>query len=77
MTADLSRFKVVYGDKVLNAVSLLFVDMGKYEEIANKTRFKPTFIEVIVINEDGNLEIIRDETWRFQFLPIVSKGGTE
>ena len=73
MNADLSRFKVVYDDKVLNAVSLLFVDMGKLEDNENKTRFKPPFIEVIVVNEDGNLEIIRDETWRFQFLPVISK----
>lgn len=76
MNADLSRFKVVYGDKVLNAVSLLFIDMGNYEDQA-KTRIVPKFIDVLVINENGTLEIIRDETWRFQFLPIVSKGGTE
>lgn len=75
MNADLSRFKVVYGDKVLNAVSLLFIDMEEYQE--GKTRIKPKFLEVLVINENGNLEIIRDEAWRFQFLPIVSKGDTE
>ena len=77
MNIDLSRFKVVYGEKVLNAVSLqdVFFDNGKYPNPDTKgCHFKPKFLSVMVINEDGNIAIICDEAWRFQFLPIVNKG---
>ena len=33
---------------------------------------KPKFIEILVINEDGNIEALRDEAWMFQFIPIVN-----
>lgn len=33
--------------------------------------YKPSRIEIIVLNEDGDIIIINDETWKFQFLPIV------
>ena len=33
---------------------------------------KPKTIDVLAINEDGNLVSIMDEAWMFQFLPIVS-----
>ena len=72
MNIDLSRFKVVYGEKVLNALSLveiIFPDHVDFEA----TYKKPQFIEIIVINEDGNIEIFKDEAWRFQFIPILSK----
>ena len=72
MNIDLSRFKVVYGEKVLNALSLqeaVFSDTVDWDDI----RKKPRLIEIIVINEDGNIEALRDETWRFQFIPILSK----
>lgn len=33
---------------------------------------KPKIIEVMAINEDGNIVSIMDEAWTFQFLPIIS-----
>ena len=76
MNADLSRFKVVYGDRVLNALSLDYVDYGNMLNDPNtQTKISPKFIGVLVINENGNIELIHDETWRFQFIPIISKGG--
>lgn len=77
MNIDLSRFKVVYGEKVLNAVSLqdVFFDNGHYPNPEDTgSYFKPKFLSVMVINEDGNIVIICDEAWRFQFIPIVIKG---
>jgi hypothetical protein len=68
----------VYGDKVLNAISLELVDYGDITITSNTTtKFTPKFIGVLAINENGNLVIIHDEAWRFQFIPIISKGGTE
>lgn len=71
MNIDLSRFKVIYRDKVLNALSLMefFYDKNvNFDDI----RKKPKFIEILVINEDGNIEALRDEAWMFQFIPILN-----
>lgn len=73
MLADLSRFKVIHGGKVLNAVALVEIRMPEgmgWED--RETIVKPKKIDVLVINEDGNLVSIMDEAWMFQFLPIVS-----
>lgn len=70
MGIDLSRFKVVYGEKVLKALALqevLFPDDTEWNAIHKK----PKFIEILVINEDGNIEALRDEAWMFQFIPIL------
>lgn len=70
--ADLSRFKVVYGDKVLRALALAGIEIS--DDVTPEDLVKvPKFIEVIVINSDGNIEILRDETWRFQFIPILGE----
>ena len=37
------------------------------------TIVKPRFIEVLAINEDGNIISIRDEAWTFQFVPNITK----
>lgn len=34
---------------------------------------KPKFIDILAINEDGNIISIHDEAWTFQFIPIVQK----
>lgn len=78
MNIDLSRFKVVYGEKVLNAVALEEVryrDGGYPCPTEKGCIFKPQFLVVLAINEDGNIVAICDEAWRFQFLPIVKKEG--
>ena len=72
MIIDLSRFKVVHGDKILNAVALMDVRMP--DDInweARETVIKPNRIDVLAINEDGNIVSIMDEAWTFQFLPII------
>ena len=77
MNIDLSRFKVIYADKVMNAISLqdVIYDDGDYPcPTADHLIFKPKFLSVLVINEDGNVITICDEAWRFQFIPIVTKG---
>ena len=71
MNIDLSRFKVIYGEKVLNAIALQSIDMGEAEYPSEKCVEKPKFLEVLAINEDGNIIAIYDEAWTFQFLPIV------
>lgn len=71
---DLSRFKVVHGEVVLNAVALTDVRMPRDMDWENRKIIeKPNTLEVLAINEDGNLVSIMDESWTFQFLPIVHK----
>lgn len=75
MNVDLSRFKVIHDGKVLNAVALMGVVFPNqpHDEREKQTIEKPLFIEVLVINEDGNIVSIHDEAWTFQFIPIISK----
>jgi hypothetical protein len=71
---DLSRFKVVYGEKVLHAISLQGVELdGDYEKRKQNTINKPKCLTILAINEDGNIIEIHDEAWMFQFIPIVHK----
>lgn len=74
---DLRGYKVIYGDKVLNAVALDEVNFGEYDETIDfekcrKTTIKPKFLGVLAINEDGNIVRIHDEAWCFQFIPIIN-----
>lgn len=72
METDISRFKVVYRDKVLNALALINARMPDDMNWENRdTIIKPKVIEILAINEDGNIISILDEAWCFQFLPII------
>lgn len=73
MGIDLSRFKVVHGEKVLNAVALMEVQFGDRSFDERETIEKPKFIDILAINEDGNIISIHDEAWTFQFIPIIAK----
>lgn len=74
MGIDLSRFKVIYGEKVLNAIALMDIRLpGDMNWEKRDIVVKPKTIEVLAINEDGNIISISDEAWTFQFLPIVNR----
>lgn len=75
MEADLSRFKVVYKERVFNAVSLRFCEFSSEEPFVDHGITSPKFIEMYAINSDGNLILLRDEAWMFQFIPVIAKGG--
>lgn len=81
MGADLSRFKVIYGDRVLHALALENVEYrdGEWPGMKNgketKTVAKPVFLSVLCINEDGNIVTLHDEAWCFQFIPIIQREG--
>ena len=72
---DISRFKVIYKERVLNAVCLdnIMYRQNEFPSVDSKTIIKPQFLTVIAINEDGNIIAITDEAWMFQFIPIVKK----
>lgn len=74
MGIDLSRFKVIHGGMVLNAIALMAVKMpdGNEDYRNRATVVKPKFIDVLAINEDGNIVSIQDEAWTFQFVPVIT-----
>ena len=73
MEFDVSRFKVIYKERVLNALTarMIFED-GKYPRLGEA--IKPKELEVVAVNEDGNIVVLIDEAWMFQFVPIIQKG---
>lgn len=73
MWADMSGYKVVYNERVLRALAITRICMGE-GCLETGTTTKPEAIEVMVLNEDGNVVSIYDEAWMFQFIPIVGKG---
>lgn len=73
MPTELSGFKVVYKERVLRVVCIDGIDFGEdFPPEIGKVEV-PKFIEIIAINEDGNLVSIRDEAWMFQFIPVVER----
>ena len=74
MSIPLTGYKVVYDEKVLRALALVRVTF-KDDNIPQigKTP-KPQAIEILAINEDGNIVSIFDEARRFQFIPAIEKG---
>ena len=72
---DVSNYRVVYGDKVLNALAVINWEFSeeRLEFETRKSIIKAEFLEVLAINEDGNIVSIYDEAWRFQFIPKLGK----
>ena len=50
MGIDLSRFKVIHGDKVLNAVALMEVRMPEGTWENRETIIKPKILEILAVN---------------------------
>lgn len=74
MGISLSGFKVIHSGIVLNALALKGVKMREGMDASNREIIeKPVWIEVLAVNEDGQIVSIKDEAWTFQFLPIVAR----
>lgn len=74
MEIDMSGFKVIYKDRIFNAVCFYDFewDTGKPKNNSNIKKFKE--ITILALNEDGEIILITDESWRFQFVPILNGG---
>lgn len=71
---SLNGFKVIHGGIVLNALALKAIKMRDGMDASNREIVeKPIWLEVLAINEDGNIISIRDEAWTFQFVPNITK----
>lgn len=70
MWASLNGFKVIHNNMVLNALSIMGLDMPRETlEESRDAIVKPKSIEVLAINEDCEIVSIKDESRAFQFIP--------
>lgn len=72
MGIDITRFKLIYNEKVWQPVALMevtFAPETNFEALVKE----PAFIEVLVLNSDGNIIALRDEAWTFQFIKNIEK----
>lgn len=74
MVCELTGYKVVYKERVFRALALMGVEFedGDYPDLGKTS--KPKVVEILVINEDGNIVSVMDEAWMFQFIPAIGKG---
>lgn len=73
MGTDMRGFKVVYKERVYNALEMV---CGFEDETRKETgESAPKFLTVLVLNEDGNVKMLEDEAFMFQFIRIVGGGG--
>lgn len=71
---DLTRYKVVYKDSDLRALTLMEVCFSPEEwpEPDAPGKAKPQYITVLTINADGVLEALTGKAEEFQFVPILN-----
>lgn len=62
---DMSNYKMIYKDQVFNVVDVM-PTLAYYEQ--SDPRPKITFIEASYVDEYGELNIIRDESFMFKFV---------
>lgn len=67
---NLRGMRVVYSERVYRALAITgYAVNERRKREPQKGRTQIEHMAVMVINEDGNVVIIDDEVWRFQFLP--------
>ena len=70
---DLTRYKVIYKDRVLRGLTLMEVIFPPDKWIClDNPVVNPQSITVLVINADGVLEALTGKAEDFQFIPILS-----
>ena len=71
MLVDVQNYKVVYDGRVLRALQ---ADLIFAEDLnGDEDYFRPKFLVVTYIDENLNIALMRDEAWRFQFVPILEE----
>lgn len=76
MGIDMRGFKVVYKERVYNAINMNWGWKDCPPDIAAEEKgiAMPTYLDVVIIDEDGMVKMIHDEAFMFQFLRIAEKG---
>ena len=76
MGTDMKGYEVAYKGRVYPALEMRMIWTDGRGREEGKTGFMPapTFLDVLVLNEDGEPRIINDETHMFRFMRIKAKG---
>ena len=76
MGTDMKGYEVAYKGRVYPALEMHMIRKDSMGQEEGKSGFMPapTFLDVLVINEDGEPRIINDETHMFRFMRIKAKG---
>lgn len=74
MGIDMRGFKVVYKERVYNALNMCwrYNDTPPEIEAEEKGIVKLKFLTVVTLNEDGEVILLHDEACMFQFLRITN-----
>ena len=74
MGIDMRGFKVVYKERLYNALNMCwrYNDTPPEIEAEEKGIAKPKFLTVVTLNEDGEVILLHDEACMFQFLRITN-----
>lgn len=74
MGIDMRGFKVVYKERVYNALNMdwRWDNTPPEIEAEEKGIAKPKFLTVITLNEGGEVIVLHDESCMFQFLRITN-----
>jgi len=65
MGFNVENYKLIYNDIVYNPININPI-YGEYKENSKSQKIK--FIQMIYVNEDGNLATLEDEAWMFKFV---------
>lgn len=75
MGIDMRGYKVVYKERVYNALNMEWEwDDNPQDEEQEEEIGKPEFLTVVVINEDNEVRLLHDKTFMFQFVRDMSRG---
>lgn len=81
MLFDLSKYKVVYRDKVLRALCILDIFFAPFSlhgdkieeiEIEKQKPVKPEALTILFFDDDNTISAITGTANEFQFIPILS-----
>lgn len=71
MGIDIRGYKVIYKDRVYNALNMAWEWDDRPEEEARENGVAtPKTLTVIVVNEDNEIRLLNDETFMFKFIRI-------
>lgn len=73
MGIDMRGFKVIYKERVYNALNMNWEwNEDPEQEARERGMATPKFLTVIILNEDGEIRLLHDETFMFQFIRITN-----
>jgi hypothetical protein len=69
---DLSKYKVIYKDKVFRAIAIDYLDFPPAMTEKESFCMLPKKIGILFINENGQLSSLVADASLFQFVPVIN-----